>query len=173
MLSGCVSGASSSTTVTVTESQSTAETSASEAATEGIFASQFDPCEEFSDEQLAAVGLVFRVEVPAMPQRIKACGFGHQEDSFSGSFLLATDPAGFDEIESQGLEPLQVKESIAGTIYIHKIPDNSRQCVASVDFNWGRFSVDYFETGEGWDQQALCEEPVEILDSLITVIRGK
>lgn len=169
MLSGCVSGASSSTTVTVTESQSTAETSASEAATEGIFASQFDPCEEFSDEQLAAAGLGSRLGGPTqIGNGIIGCSFEPpKEKQLRGVFLVATDQLKIEEIKNQKLSPQEWNDSESEGLYVHQMPSDGRQCQAAIDFQWGRFVVDYMETGSGWEPEVLCAESARILESLV------
>lgn len=174
MLSGCVSGASSSTTVTVTESQSTAETSASEAATEGIFASQFDPCEEFSDEQLAAAGLGEKIKVPTnIGYGARGCSFGKVDpNDYSGTFLLATDLINRESVEKQGLKTRDLGTKEIPGIYVHEMESAARQCEAAVDFDWGRFTVGYYEAGTGWEPEQLCTESAQILENLIMELRG-
>nr|WP_245533922.1 DUF3558 family protein [Corynebacterium callunae] len=169
MLSGCVSGASSSTTVTVTESQSTSGTLAVEPATEGIFASQFDPCEVFSDERFSSLGLGRQLANSSdMQFGAMGCSFAPNDfDKFKGVFLIATDQINRDRVQESGLNPVDWNQSRIPGLYIHEMSSQARQCEAAVDYDWGRFVVDYYEVGSGWEPNVLCPEAVRILEELI------
>lgn len=182
LLTGCatgVSGEEGPSTVTVTVGEQPAGTSAAGEAgampvpSTGVFASQFDPCEVFSEEQLRRAGLDWATKVPPLPAHLRACGYVHQDmETYRGAFLIATDPISIREVQARGMDPRPVEGAAVEGIYTHRMPGGSRECSAAVDFHWGRFSVDYLETGEGWDEVALCAEPIKVLESLITQSGG-
>lgn len=169
VLSGCATGESVSTTVTVTESQSTTEISTTFQTEEGIFASQFDPCEVFSDEDFTNLGLGKQIATSAdMNFGSLGCSFASNDfEKFKGVFLVATDQIDRERVQEEGLDPVDWDGSRVPELYIHKMPSQARQCEAAVDYDWGRFVVDYYEVGSGWEPNVLCAEAVRILEELI------
>ncbi|BAC19019.1 hypothetical protein HMPREF0290_2247 [Corynebacterium efficiens YS-314] len=176
LLTGCSPG--SSTPATDPSPAPAAATSPAESPTptdSGIFASQFHPCEVFTEEQFAAAGLGKRLIAAEDPaSRVKSCGFAHQRtDVYEGSFLIATDTMDKWKILERELEPVDSAESEVEGIYTHQMPTEAQGCSAALDFEWGRFSVDYRELGEIADQEFLCSVSVAILESLIIQSGGK
>src|SRR5699024_5478238 len=92
LLTGCSPGSSTPATVTVPSPAPAAAISPAEPSTPtdpGIFASQFHPCEVFTEEQFAEAGLGKRLNAAEDPaSRVKSCGFAHRStDVYEGSFL--------------------------------------------------------------------------------------
>lgn len=172
LLTGCSPGSSTPATVTVPSPAPAAATSSAESTTPtdpGIFASQFHPCEVFTEEQFAEAGLGVRSRAAEDPQSVvKSCGFGLPgPNDVGGNVLVATDRISWSEVAEQGLEPEYWPETEIEGVYTHKMPGYGLTCVAAVDFNWGRFIASYVELGEGKDRAELCVIPVSVLASLI------
>ena len=177
LLTGCSPGSSTPATVTVSSPAPAAATAPAEspASTDSdIFASQFHPCEVFTEEQFAEAGLGKHLNNTDNPvSNVRTCGFSPIDlGAFEGSFLVATDRLNRDEIEIQKLRTLEWPESEIEGIYVHQMPSQIRQCTAAVDVEWGRFLVGYRELGQGWEPELLCSASVAILESLISQIGG-
>ncbi|MBD8029080.1 DUF3558 family protein [Corynebacterium gallinarum] len=177
LLTGCSPGSSTPATVTVPSPAPAAATSSAESTTPtdpGIFASQFHPCEVFTEEQFAEAGLGVRSRAAEDPQSVvKSCGFGLPgPNDVGGNVLVATDRISWSEVAAQGLEPEYWSETEIEGVYTHKMPGQIRRCGAAIDVEWGRLLISYQEFGEGWDRSKLCSHPVEILKYLITQSGG-
>lgn len=177
LLTGCSPGSSTPATVTVPSPAPAAATSPAEPSTPtdpGIFASQFHPCEVFTEEQFAEAGLGKHLNNTDNPaSNVRTCGFNPQDlADFEGTFLVATDRIDREEIENQKLLILEWPQAEIGGLYVHEMPSQVRQCTAAVDFEWGRFLVGYRELGQGWEPEVLCSAPVAILESLVSQVGG-
>ena len=111
------------------------------------------------------------METPTFSEQIYSCGFGHQDKDLAGSFLLSTDPLNFESISAKGLEPKRRDSVQVPGLYTHEMNAEENQCVAAVDFEWGRFSVDYLGREEK-EEKDLCSEPIKIIESLILQAGG-
>ncbi|WP_293952668.1 DUF3558 domain-containing protein [uncultured Corynebacterium sp.] len=172
LLMGCSSGDSTPTTVTVTESPSTPtpEEGDQDAPTEAsLFSQQFHPCEAFTEEQLQKAGLGKQSNAAENPESVvRSCGFGFTgKNEASGNLLLATDKMNWQEVSDLNLDPEYWSGIQVDGLYTHKMPGNTRNCIAAVDLEWGRFMASYLEFGDGWDRRDLCTGPVFVLESLI------
>lgn len=172
LLTGCSPGSSSPPTVTAESPAPAAATTPAESSiptNSGIFASQFHPCEVFTEEQFAEAGLGVRSRAAEDPQSVvKSCGFGLPgPNDVGGNVLVATDRISWSEVAEQGLEPEYWSQTEIEGVYTHQMSDTALTCVAAVDFNWGRFIASYLELGRGRDRTELCVVPVSVLASLI------
>lgn len=177
LLTGCSPGSSTPATVTVPSPAPAAATSSAESTTPtdpGIFASQFHPCEVFTEEQFAEAGLGVRSRAAEDPQSVvKSCGFGLPgPNDVGGNVLVATDRISWSEVAEQGLEPEYWPETEIEGVYTHKMPGEIRRCTAAIDLEWGRFLVGYQEFGEGWNRDPLCRVPMRVLEFLINEAGG-
>lgn len=172
LLMGCSSGDSTPITVTVTETPSTAPSVVADPVdpTEmGFFSEQFHPCEKFTEAQLQKAGLGEHLEIADRSgEQIQSCGFSSaNSENHPGTFLVVTDVIDRLHIQELGLEPVDWTEGEGHRIYVHKMPTELRECNAAIDFEWGRLTVDYMESGDGWDFESLCSAPARILESLV------
>lgn len=172
LLTGCSPGSSTPATVTVPSPAPAAATSPAESTTPtdpGIFASQFHPCEVFTEEQFAEAGLGKRTNAKEDPNsRVRACGINPLDlDSIPGTFLVGTDTTDRAHIRGLGLEEKEWPSSRVNDLYVHQILSQSRSCAAAVDFSWGRFFVSYQELGEGGPLDDVCAYSASTLESLI------
>lgn len=177
LLTGCSPGSSTPATVTVSSPAPATATSPSESSdpiASDIFASQFHPCEVFTEEQFAEAGLGKHLELAdRSDEMIRSCGFtAMNKDKYKGTFLVATDQADKERIQELDLEYEAWENKAVEGLYVHKMPSESRRCAAAFDFEWGRFTVDYMESGSEWESETLCEAPAAILESLIIQAGG-
>ena len=162
--SGCSSGSSAEPITTAAPSPTTEVK-----ATGSIFDSQFHPCEVLTDTQFQKAGLGDRLDDSAdIGWGALGCSFGKEDrGDFSGSWLIATDQADRAHFENLGLETIDWKTESNPEMYVHQMPGNGRQCEAAVDYEWGRFTVNFYESGEGWEPAVLCKDATHILENLI------
>lgn len=177
LLTGCSPGSSTPATVTVPSPAPAAATSSAESTTPtdpGIFASQFHPCEVFTEEQFAEAGLGKHLALAdRSDERIQSCGFAvTPEKDRNGTYLVATDQIQRERVIELGLDPVDWGDSGESGIYVHKMPSTLQECSAAVDFAWGRFSVDYMESGADSRYELLCANAVQVLESLIEQAGG-
>lgn len=174
---GCSSGSSTPATVTVTESPAASaslDDTVTDAKEVGFFSQQFHPCEAFTEEQLERAGLGKRSNAAENPESVvKACGFGVADGvTPKGAYLIATDLLDRPRINQLGLEPVDWKSAVAEGIYVHSKADGSDDCIASYDFDWGRFVVHYGAFGSEGKPYELCDRPIDVLESLILQAGG-
>lgn len=177
LLTGCSPGSSSPPTVTAESPAPAAATTPAESSiptNSGIFASQFHPCEVFTEEQFAEAGLGVRSRAAEDPQSVvKSCGFGLPgPNDVGGNVLVATDRISWSEVAEQGLEPEYWSQTEIEGVYTHQMPGEIRRCTAVIDLEWGRFLVGYQEFGDGWSRDPLCRLPVRVLEFLINEAGG-
>ncbi|ALC06469.1 hypothetical protein CDES_10465 [Corynebacterium deserti GIMN1.010] len=176
-LVGCSGGTDIPATVTVTVDPDAPETEAaadssletSTVAENDIFASQFHPCEVLTIEQLQEAGLgEIHENDSSIGWGAQGCSFYPQDlEATRGMWLVSSDLVDRKHIADQGLITLDWGTEANPMLYVHSMPGAGRQCEAAVDFNWGRLTVDYFETGEGWEPETICSDAVRILDNLL------
>lgn len=173
-VTGCTSGSTTPETVTVTATPNSAEATSTEPAND-ILASQFHPCEVLTQEQFEKAGLGEKLNESAqIGWGALGCSFGKQDSSdYSGTWLVSTD-----QVNRKYFEDLRAVTIDWGTtrnpeLYVHQLPNAEGQCEAAVDYEWGRFTVDYYERGAAWKPEALCTEAAQILDNLIFALGGE
>ncbi|QYR16865.1 DUF3558 domain-containing protein [Corynebacterium glutamicum] len=173
-VAGCTSGSTTPATVTVTATP-TSEEAASTEPTNDILASQFHPCEVLTQEQFEEAGLGDRLNESAqIGWGALGCSFGKKDPAdYSGTWLVSTDQVNRKRFEDLNVATLDWGTSRNPELYVHQLPDAEGQCEAAVDYEWGRFTVDYYERGVAWNPEALCSEAAQILDNLIFALGGE
>lgn len=164
---GCSSGSSAKPITTAAPSPATEVKAAG-----SIFDSQFHPCEVLTDAQFQKAGLGDRFEGAAeLGSLAKGCSFKSSNPlSDTSVWLVSTDNVSRKYIESKQLEVIDWGTETNPEMYVHEVSKNIRQCEVAVDYSWGRFTVNYFEGGEGWEPSVLCPEAGQILGRLIDEI---
>ena len=172
-VAGCTSGSTTPATVTITATP-TSEEAASTEPTNDILASQFHPCEVLTQEQFKEAGLDEQMDQSTdLGSLALGCSFsGSNLDEFSGIWLVSTDNVNRQYVSQLNLETIDWGTISNPDIYIQEVSENIRQCEAASDYEWGRLTVTYFESGEGWEPEVLCPGAVQILDKLIEEIEG-
>lgn len=172
-VTACTSGSTTPETVTVTATPISEEAATTEP-TNDILSSQFHPCEVLTQEQFEKAGLgVLIVEDAYLGSTGLGCSFGKADrEDASGTWLISTDQVNRQFVENQDLETLDWGSAENPDLYVHQMSKTSRQCEAAVDYDWGRFTVNYLESGEGWEPEILCADAVDILENLIKELRG-
>ncbi|NLZ58255.1 MAG: DUF3558 domain-containing protein, partial [Corynebacterium sp.] len=139
-----------------------------------LFSQQFHPCEAFTEEQLQKAGLGKQSNAAENPESVvRSCGFGVVDGAEQrGAYLVATDRLGRQQVNQLELKPTDWASAAVDGIYVHSKANESADCIAAYDFEWGRFMVHYGAFGYEGKSHDLCDRPVDVLESLILQAGG-
>ncbi|BAU96634.1 hypothetical protein N24_2372 [Corynebacterium suranareeae] len=172
-VTGCSGGSTTPVTVTVTEAATSEEASSIEPSND-VLASQFHPCEVLTQEQFENAGLIELVDQDTdLGTLASGCTFRQSNTlDLPGIWMVATDTVDREYVRALSLETIDWGTKKNPDIYVQQVSLNARQCEAANDYDWGRLTVTYFETGEVWEPEILCPGAVQTLDNLLEEIEG-
>lgn len=135
---------------------------------EDIAGNIFNPCEEISAEEFAAIG--FETDGEAHRRRvgdINGCVLKPLGDQIGGLFLLTGGSANLDAVVKQGAEPETDVSTVLPGVYAYRsVPSSAELCFAAVDTHRGQVSFAALQKDTSDLLSGLCSESVEHLENL-------
>lgn len=146
-VSGCTTPDSSTPDPSFNEGQNQPEETSVRLVERGIFAYQFDPCQELPIEQLKTVGIDYLIKDVGVFAGEKSCGYSPTDEKrFPQVFILSTSTVKRKRIEEQNLLLSGDYGVTLPGVFVHTVkPGDPSDCVAAVEYSWGHFAVTYYK----------------------------
>ncbi|MHA2788609.1 DUF3558 family protein [Corynebacterium sp. S7] len=133
---------------------------------EEVYPNVFNPCEEISAEEFAAIGYEVRGETQSRGEgSLLSCGIRPLSQDDKLSITVSGNLAPFEQIKSQGELILDYSSEILPEIFHYRTElDNPTTCRAAISTSRGIFSVDVDQGISASNFEDVCRTGTELLE---------